>query len=141
MKVFLGGIVVFVGFLAWRWIDDRFASLNAFADRLEKKLPRFLRWPPDPISWLHHTAFTALAGLGLGLWAMLTIYEFGRGFAVGTSIMAAFYFVREAKGIYEQWGRPGMWWRGWPHLTGWFVDGVCDFLFPTTLAVISWIVA
>ena len=137
MTLFFAGLVVFVGFLVWRWEADRFKSLNAWADRVEKMLPRFLRWPPDPISWLHHTAFTALAGLGLGGWALLTLGTFGRGFAVGTSVMALFYIVREGKGIYEQWGNPGRWWRGWPHLTGWLVDGVCDCLFPLTLAVPS----
>jgi len=135
---FAAGLLLFAAFLFWRWTADRFKSLNKWADRLEKRLPRFLRWPPDPISWLHHSAFTATAGLGLGLWAWLTLGTFGIGFASGASVMAAFYAIREGRGIYLQWGNPGMWWRGWPNLTGWFVDGVMDFLCPLAVAVCAW---
>ncbi len=132
MILYAIGLAIFAAFLAWRWTVDKWKSLNRWANRLEKKLPRPLRWPPDPITWVHHAAFTLLAGVGTGAWGVIC----GVGFLTfGAWIMVAFYVVREGLGFVEQWGDPGMFWRGWPHMTGWFVDGVLDVALPLAVAV------
>ncbi len=139
MILYAVGLALFAAFFAWRWTVDKFAWLNAWADACERLLPRFLRWPPDPITWVHHASFTELAGLGMGAWAWICGVGFAWGFAEGATVMVAFYGVREGYGLRKAWGSPGMWWRGWPHLTGWFVDGIMDFLCPFSVAVYAWV--
>ncbi len=138
MILYALGLAAFAAFFAWRWTVDKWRSLSKWADRLEKKLPRILRWPPDPITWVHHASFTVLAGVGMGVWAWVCGVGFAWGFAEGSTIVAVVYVVREGLGFVEQWGDPGMWWRGWPHLTGWFVDGIMDFMCPLIVAVTAW---
>ena len=104
-----------------------FGGVNRFADRVEARLPRWLRWDfwGDPISWAHHT-----------LWALLITGLFALfGWAqVGAVMALAFYVVREGEALWLARHQPGIFWRGRPHWTGWAIDGFMDCVGPAFVA-------
>lgn len=122
-------------------LDGFFGPLSRFADNIEERyLPRWFRWNGgggDFVSWIHHTLWALVfAGFGVLIGWMAGEPVLG---AKGGSLMAlAFYLLRESISLVDQWGDPGMWWRGRPHWTGYLPDAVMDCVGPALVAWMFW---
>ena len=136
MRLFIAGLVVF-GALLVMFLPD----VIAWGERMEKKLPKWMQPPPDPITWIQHTCWTVVGGVGLGLWTLVTLGAFPLGFALGSTLMLAFYTYCQVGDFRRDWGKPHPWWRGPPQMTGWLIDGIADVFFPALVVVIAWTVA
>lgn len=101
-QVWLGVQLALVALIAWRFFADRFASLDAFADAVERKMPRWFRWQTrgDWISWVHHAIWTALVGTVGGLLSLAILGAFRPGFRRFAIVWALFYLVREVWGFF-----------------------------------------
>lgn len=130
--------VVILALIAWRFWADRWASLNAFADAVERKTPEWFRWERwgNPISWVHHALWAALFSLagGASAWSFGLAFHVGfHHFAIGA---ASFYLVRESYGMVVaiKAKRPHPFWGAKPAWTGWVTDGIMDTVGPLLLA-------
>lgn len=129
-----------------------FGAVNAWADRLEKSLPRWLQYDyvGDPVSWyFSHPAFTlGAAMIGAGLGVPLGLGALGA--QVGAWTAVACYLIREgieARARYRRDGWPGAWKRlhrnPYPRpeavQVGWLADAIGDVAGPTLVAaLITW---
>lgn len=132
------------GFLLYHWFRDRFASLNRFADsKIEDSLLRPLKldWRTwgNPITWIHHTAWTALVSLMGGLVASFTGTPVSFGMFVWAVGFTFFYLVREGYGFYTDRGQDigPMFKRVHPY-TNRIVDGVMDVVGPASYTFWLW---
>jgi hypothetical protein len=114
-----------------------FDGANKLADDLERRFLSgwfdFDTWG-DPVTWLHHTLWSA-AAMG---WGALIGWPFGYmvlGAQIAAGMALVFYIVREAFAISRAWGNAGVFWRGGRHKTGWMIDGVMDCVGP---ALVFW---
>lgn len=134
-QVWLGVQIGLVLVIAWRFFADRFASLNAFADAVERMMPRWFRWETrgDWISWVHHAIWTALVGTLGGLLSLAILGAFRPGFQRFAIAWAAFYFVREVWGFF---------WRDRQrdHVAKRALDGIMDFVASALVVVASFVV-
>lgn len=126
--------------LAYELIDNGFSRLSGAADKLEDSMPSVLhynRWG-DPVTWVHHAAWTASAGLAGGAVAKAVGAPFRCGFDHFSKIAVGFYVVRETVGAFrpkdeglgafrDERTHPD--WRRGTH-TGWLCDGLGDVLGP-----------
>jgi hypothetical protein len=96
--MWLAAQAVFVLLLAWQFWANRFGKLNAWADAVEKKAPSwytYKRWG-DPITWIQHAMWAALAGTLGGILSLLILGAFRPGFRRFALGALVFYLAREA---------------------------------------------
>lgn len=118
-----------------------YAAINDWADRLEKRLPRFVQYDyvGDPASWyFSHPAFCyAVALLGAAV-AYVQGGDVANGMVAGAVVAALYYTcIREPLNALDHYKRvgwagafrrinPNPYCKGWQ--CGWLVDGVGDFV-------------
>lgn len=118
-----------------------FSTLEVLADRVERSLPRWLRYDVvgDPASWVQHTGVCLLvtaAGALVGLVAGHGLL----GAQVGAHGARAYYAVREALqavGHYRDRDVAFEWRRQSNRAlkVGWVPDGLLDFAGPLLVAI------
>jgi hypothetical protein len=112
-------------------------KVNSFADDFEHQLPKWARWSGsgDPVTWVHHSAFTAAATLGGAALGKITGIGAERGAKYAGLAAVLFYLGRE---LYGHVGRSH---RGWDPFVdhrkfesgvhvGYVIDASMDVLLP-----------
>lgn len=136
-------------FFLWRFLTDRFRSLNRFGSALKRRTG-FLDWGDslgDMESWIQHGMVCASVASAWGALSWVCGLGFRAGFAHGAAIMLVVYVVRELvqglgharnsgpHGPFVDRRRRLPWQKG--IRVGWLIDGVLDLAGPLLAAWLS----